>query len=296
MSPGRGPWPIGARAGALLAIALAGVLAAAVLGLTPSGLALRPGGFELARDLFRAALAPAWTHEVAPTVPDAAPFFVKLGAAVLRTLTFAVAALSLALPLGALLGLGASEALWRSERHRPRGARSQRVAASLRNVCALGLRWTLRALIAALRSVHELLWALFFLAALGLNTAAAVLALALPFAGTLAKVFSELIDEAPDRATCALELLGAPRTGRVLLGRVAEALPDLAAYTFYRFECAVRSATVLGFFGYPTLGFHLQLAFEDLHFRELWSYLYALFGLVIALELWSGALRRRLVA
>jgi len=278
VSPLRRPLPFGPRAAALGAIALAGCAAAALLGLTPGGLALRPGGLELARDLLRGALAPALFHEVPPATPGAAPFLVKLGLAVLRTLTFALAALSLALPAGAALGLLASQALWQGSRWRGPA------------------RWAVRALIALLRSVHELLWALLFLAALGLNTAAAALALALPFAGTLAKVFSELIDEAPDRSGRALALLGAPTAAAVLLGRVAEALPDLAAYTFYRFECAVRSATILGFFGYPTLGFQLQLAFEDLRFRELWSHLYALLAVVVLLELWSGALRRRLVA
>jgi len=56
----------------------------------------------------------------------------------------------------------------------------------------------------------------------------------------------------------------------------------------------VRSSAVLGFFGYPTLGLHLSLAFDDLRFHEVWSYLYTLLALVIVLEVWSSALRARL--
>ena len=81
-----------------------------------------------------------------------------------------------------------------------------------------------------------------------------------------------------------------------LFGALPHALPDMAAYAFYRFECAVRSSAILGFFGYETLGFYLRASFEDLHFREVWSYLYALIALVLLLEAWSGALRRRFVA
>ncbi len=71
-------------------------------------------------------------------------------------------------------------------------------------------------------------------------------------------------------------------------------MPDLIAYTFYRFECALRSAAVLGFFGFPTLGYYLAASFENLHYGEVWTYLYALFGLVVAVDWWSGRLRREL--
>ena len=33
----------------------------------------------------------------------------------------------------------------------------------------------------------------------------------------------------------------------------------------------------------------------DLHYREVWTYLYALAALVITFDIWSGAIRRRLV-
>jgi phosphonate transport system permease protein len=151
-------------------------------------------------------------------------------------------------------------------------------------------------LIALMRSVHELLWAILFLAAFGLNTASAVLAIAIPYAGTLAKVFSEMLDEAPRGSAFALRSAGAGPTQVFLAGTLPRALPDMAAYAFYRFECAVRSSAVLGFFGYETLGYYLSASFENLHFREVWTYLYALSAMVLLLEGWSALLRRRFVA
>ena len=47
--------------------------------------------------------------------------------------------------------------------------------------------------------------------------------------------------------------------------------------------------------GIPTLGFYLKLSFEETHFREVWTYLFALLLLVVVLDQWSHALRRRLV-
>ena len=123
----------------------------------------------------------------------------------------------------------------------------------------------------------------------------AILAIALPYAGTLAKVFSEMVDEAPRESAAALAGAGATPLAAFLFGLLPRALPDLAAYAFYRFECALRSSAVLGFFGFPTLGYYLAASFENLHYGEVWTYLYTLFLLVVAADVWSGALRRRLV-
>jgi len=74
------------------------------------------------------------------------------------------------------------------------------------------------------------------------------------------------------------------------------ALPILIAYTFYRFECALRSSAVLGFFGFPTLGYYIAASFENLYYNEVWTYLYVLLGLILLVEWWSSRLRRELVA
>ena len=153
-----------------------------------------------------------------------------------------------------------------------------------------------RVVIVGMRSVHELLWAVLFLAAFGLNSASAVIAIAIPYAGTLAKVFSEMIDEASRDAGHALRAAGASPLQVFCFGLLPRAVPDMSAYAFYRFECAVRSSAILGFFGFPTLGYFISAAFENLHYGEVWTYLYVLSALVIGIEIWSGAMRRRFVA
>ena len=79
-------------------------------------------------------------------------------------------------------------------------------------------------------------------------------------------------------------------------GLLPRALPDMAAYSFYRFECGLRSAAVLGFFGFPTLGYNISASYENTYYGEVWTYLYTLFLLILVVEAWSGALRRRFVA
>ncbi len=53
-----------------------------------------------------------------------------------------------------------------------------------------------RLVCAALRSVHELFWALLLMQVFGLSATTGVLAIALPYAGICAKVYSEIIEEA----------------------------------------------------------------------------------------------------
>jgi phosphonate transport system permease protein len=257
---------------------IAGVLAWAGLGLTAGGLLPSAGGARIAADFFGAALSPALSYEDAPPT-GSSPLLATVAVAAYRTLIFAAAAMSLSLVFGLLFGFLAADTWWHN---RPRWLR--------------GVQWTVRVLIALLRSVHELLWAVLFLAAFGLNTGAAVLAISLPFTGTLAKVFSEMLDEAPHRGAEAIVELGGTSLQHFLFGLLPAAAPDMAAYAFYRFECAVRSAAILGFFGYETLGYFLRLSFDNLHFREVWTYLYAIVALVLLLEAWSGRLRRRFVA
>jgi phosphonate transport system permease protein len=275
---------VGARRAVLAGIVLAGIGAAVYLRLDPARL-VEPGTASIVARFFAAALSPALVAEEGSGVL----LLPKVLEAVRTTVAFAAAGMTLALGLGVVLGFLASSAWWEGD---PVGARSP-VVAALRRVVAPAVTALARVLIAAMRSVHELLWAMLFLAALGLSPATAVVAIALPYGGTLAKVFSEMIDEAPRDAARALRGLGAGPIAVWAVGLLPRALADMGSYSFYRFECALRSSAVLGFFGFPTLGYYVSLSFENLHYREVWTYLYALFALILVVELWSGALRRR---
>lgn len=286
------PFLLGRRGALLLAIGLAGVASYLALGLTPSELVPRGGGLEILRDFLAGALRPALHHQDPTAAADARPLlFVALGA-VRSTLVFAAAGTSLALVLGIVLGFLGASSWWADERAPAGGSAARKLRRALRP-----LVWTsVRVLIVGMRSVHELLWAVLFLAAFGLTPMGGVLAIAIPYGGTLAKVFSEMLDECPRDSARGLRAIGAGPLQVFAFGLLPRALPDACAYAFYRFECAVRSSAVLGFFGYPTLGYFIRLSAQNLHYREVWTYLYALLGTCVLLELWSSALRRRLVA
>lgn len=144
---------------------------------------------------------------------------------------------------------------------------------------------------ASIRAVHELFWGLIFMQVFGLSALTGVLAISIPFTGIFAKVFSEILDQ---QSVEPLSTVSA-KTGIVSLYAytlLPQALPELLSYVRYRFECALRSSTILGFIGLPTLGFYLETAFKQGNYGESAVLLIIFYLLVASIQFW---LRRRLV-
>ncbi|MBI4081054.1 MAG: ABC transporter permease [Candidatus Lambdaproteobacteria bacterium] len=144
---------------------------------------------------------------------------------------------------------------------------------------------------AFLRAIHELFWALIFLQMFGLSPLTGVLAIAIPYSAICAKVFAEILEEAD-----ATPLKALPAGSGILSGFFYARLPPvwqhMKTYALYRLECGMRSSAVLGFVGLPTLGFHLQTAFQQGQYSEVSALLYLFFLLISTLRLW---VRPRLV-
>ena len=150
-------------------------------------------------------------------------------------------------------------------------------------------RTWVRVLAALLRSIHEVFWALIFIQVFGISTLAGVLAIVLPFTGTMAKVFGEQLEEidlSPARVIASGER---PSVSQFFYTRLPLALHAMRNYTAYRMECAIRSSVVLGFIGLPTLGFHLETALRTGEYSSASALLFTLLALVYSLRLWFRA-------
>ncbi|XAL98951.1 ABC transporter permease subunit [Phycisphaeraceae bacterium D3-23] len=284
------PFPIGTRALVLLSVAVAGVLAAWYLGLSPANLVPAPDARGLVVDVLGSAVSPALVYESTDLPPDIDPLLMRVAGAAIRTLVYAVAAMSLVVLFGLVLGFFSSTAWWADEPV----AKAGPIQTFMRSTVQPGVYVFARCVIAVMRSTHELLWAVLFMAAMGLTPLAAVVALAIPHTGILAKIFGEMVDEAPRDSSKQLRDIGASPLQQYLFGLLPRARNDLVAYGYYRFECIVRGSAVLGFFGIETLGKYIKDAFDNHHYHEMWTYIYALLVLVVLFDLWSGVIRRRL--
>lgn len=228
---------------------------------------------------FSAAFSPSFSDQNLTLPEGATPFLTRVGEDLLRTFRYATIAMSMAIPLGLILGLFASELWLSSHRFRP---------------FFNGLRWIVRMGLSLVRAIHELIWAILFLAAVGDSPLTACLALGLPASAILGKVFSELIDEQARSAQQVIRASGGSAAQGFIGGIFPAALPDMLSYILYRFECSLRASAVLGFIGIETIGLGISRSFENLYYGEVWTQLYILIGLVIVVEAIGNFIRKRL--
>lgn len=142
-----------------------------------------------------------------------------------------------------------------------------------------------RALSAALRSVHELFWALLLMQVAGISPATGILAIAIPYAGIFAKVFSEIIEEADLSADRVLPS-GTGVVSRFAYARIAVLAGPFGTYLLYRLECGMRSTLLLGFIGLPTMGFELESYFRQGRYAEAAAFVAVFFLLIGSRRLW----------
>ncbi|MEM7338284.1 MAG: ABC transporter permease subunit [Actinomycetota bacterium] len=195
------------------------------------------------------------------------------------TVGYALLGTALAVMIGAVGGVLLTERIWSSQ---------QGVMGRGRYGWA-----TARVLLAVPRSMHEVVFGLILVNILGLDPLVAVLAIGIPYGAVTAKVFAELLDDVSLDAEQALRASGAGRLTAFVFGTVPQALNDLLSYAFYRFECSLRSAAILGIVGAGGLGFQLALSFQSLRYDEMWTLLWALVILSGLADRWSSVVRRR---
>ena len=139
---------------------------------------------------------------------------------------------------------------------------------------------------AAIRSVHELFWALLLMQVLGPSPAAGLLAIAIPYAGIFGKVFAEMIEEA-DLAADRVLPPGTGRLSRFAYARAPVLARPIGNYLLYRLECGLRSTLVLGFIGLPTMGFELESYFRQGHYAQAAGFVLVFYALIGTRRLWA---------
>ena len=155
------------------------------------------------------------------------------------------------------------------------------------------VRAATRLLTALLRGIPELVYALVFVAVLGLGPAAGTLAVAVHGAGLLAKLWSEQLEAVEERPVQALRLTGASRTAVLLLAVLPQARPGLLSLLLYQLECNVRTATVLGIVGAGGLGQAIDLSLRLFDYGQLGTLVVTVLVLVLGVDGISRRLRGR---
>ena len=166
---------------------------------------------------------------------------------------------------------------------------------SARNVTPPAVFYPVRAALNFLRSVDTLVYALLFVAAVGLGPFPGVLAVVAYTTTSLAKLYSETIEGIERGPVDAITATGATRLQVLRFGVLPQVLPLFLSYILYRLESNIRAATVLGFVGAGGIGFYLQTYLRMIDYPAASTVLLVTIVMVMAVDFASSRLRARLV-
>jgi phosphonate transport system permease protein len=157
------------------------------------------------------------------------------------------------------------------------------------------LRFSVRRIYDGLRGIDTLIWALIFVAAVGMGPFAGILALAVPDIGTLAKLFSEALESADRRQVEAVRAAGASRMLAVRLGLIPQVAPVMLSQILYNFESNARSSTVIGIVGAGGIGLALSDRIRINNWDEVAFIILLILAMVATIDWASRKLRLKII-
>lgn len=162
------------------------------------------------------------------------------------------------------------------------------------NPFGTGVYYVVRLILNLLRSVETLIWALIFIVWVGIGPFAGVLALTLHSAASLAKLYSEAVEQIDSGPVEAVRATGAGRLQTVLFAVIPQIIPQFIAFTIYRWDINVRMSTVIGLVGGGGVGFLLIQWINLLQYRQAATAVYAIMIVVALMDYFSGWLREKI--
>lgn len=128
----------------------------------------------------------------------------------------------------------------------------------------------------------------------GFGPFAGTLALVIGSTGTFGKFFADAIENLEPEPTDGVRVLGGSRTQVFRYGIVPRVLPSFVANGFFLLEMNMAGAIALGAFGGGGLGFHLNVAYDTLNYRDMLAYVIFIVLVMMLIERASDHWRRRI--
>lgn len=163
------------------------------------------------------------------------------------------------------------------------------------NVAPWWIVQPVRRLMDSARAINEIVFAILFVAAVGLGPFAGVMAIFIHNLGVISKLFSEAVEAIDPRPVEGVRSTGASRVQEVIYGVIPQVLPLWSSLTLYRFETNVRSATVLGIVGAGGIGFTFYESFRSFQYDRAAAIIVVVVVAVTLIDILSARLRKFLV-
>ncbi|UYG00192.1 phosphonate ABC transporter, permease protein PhnE [Halomonas sp. GD1P12] len=157
------------------------------------------------------------------------------------------------------------------------------------------VRSVARLVIATMRTIPDLIWALIFVVAVGLGPMAGVLAIIMDTIGFAARFFSERIEEVHPGPSEALSATGAGKLSVIGGAILPETLASMTATSLYSVEKALRSAVTLGLVGAGGIGVELAASMRLFNYDRALAIILLILVVVIGFEQLSSQIRKRVI-
>ncbi|KPM57067.1 phosphonate ABC transporter permease [Frankia sp. R43] len=150
-----------------------------------------------------------------------------------------------------------------------------------------------RTLLSTLRAIPDVVFALIFVAAVGLGPFPGVLALVVHNTGVMGKLWAEAMEESDPGPRDALRVGGASSLQIATNAVLPTVLPQIVGLLFYRLDVNVRSSLVLGLVGAGGIGFLINQSIQLFQFDEMLTHILIVLVLIIVVDQVSAQVRKR---
>ena len=145
------------------------------------------------------------------------------------------------------------------------------------------------------RSIHEIVWALFFVAVVGLGAMAGIFALAMRSVGFIAKMSAEAIEDIDPGPVEAIRAVGGNGFQVLLYAILPQVLPQILGVIVFEWEINIRRSAVLGLVGAGGLGLMFFRQMNTFNFPGVTTVLIAIFGIILIGEVVSHFARKTVI-
>ncbi len=144
------------------------------------------------------------------------------------------------------------------------------------------------------RSIHEIVWALIFVSAVGLGAFAGILAIAARSLGFIAKMSAEAIENIDQKPVEAIRAMGGSNLQIMLYGILPQVLPVILGIVIFEWEINIRRSAILGLVGAGGLGLVFFRQMNTFNYPGVTTVILAIFGLILIGEVVSHYSRKAL--
>jgi phosphonate transport system permease protein len=146
-----------------------------------------------------------------------------------------------------------------------------------------------------IRAVPDLVYAVFFVAAIGRGVLPGVLALFFLSVGIVAKLTSDTIDGIDPGPVESAKAAGASHVQVLRTAVLPQILPGYVSFSLYTFEINLRGSAVLGFVSAGGIGELLSNYYQRAQWDRMWGVVVGFFVVVFIVDRLSIAMRKRLL-